>query len=509
MDSKREKRHSRRKLLKLGALGGLGIAGVAALGGCGETQVVTETKIQEVVKEVPVEKVVTQIVERDRPVEVEKVVEVERVVEKVVTQVVEKQVVVVQEKVVTVTVEAEAMTPKRPTGEVLYWNYMTNMQNIERQILSQFELNNPDINLKAEWIPWQQYWQKLNASLNAGEGAPDVWNTAPTFYYQYVDLGQLLELDALIKRDVNVNEYWQRTLGQWRAPQGSGPFYGVPRNYVLSVIYYNKSLLDAAGAAYPDDTWTTNDLLETSLKVNNPTGDPRTTVFGFDIPGKGNRVFLDPLIYANGGRVLNEDLTECVINSEVAIDTIRWMQDLYQVHEVTPTPGFFEGLGDSFQTGRVAMAVNGSWRVGAYRPVRAFGWDVALFPKGSQSRVTYGGPDGFVISQQTKNAEAAWATLLHMIGDDSVISFYLENPGMVPIKKELANDARYISINPPDLRVLLRSEPYMAADFNANYNEWQRAKTNLLDEVWLGQKTPEDAAPEVENAVNEILQRSN
>ncbi len=505
MGTGQNKMHSRRRLLKLGALGGLGIAGVAALAGCGETQVVTETKIQEVVKEVPVERVVTQIVEREMPVEVE----VEKIVEKVVTRIVEKQVVVIQEKVVTVTVQAEAMTPKKPTGEVLYWNYMTNMQNIERQILSQFELDNPEIKLKAEWIPWQQYWQKLNASLNAGEGAPDVWNTAPTFYYQYVDLGQLLELDDLIKRDLNVNDYWQRTLGQWRAPQGRGPFFGVPRNYVLSVLFYNKSLMDAAGAAYPDDTWTTDDLLETALKVNNPTGDPRTAVFGFDIPGKGNRTFLDPLIYANGGRVLNEDLTECVINSESAIATMKWMQDLYQVHKVTPAPGFFEGLGNSFQTGRVAMTVTGSWSVGSYRSIRAFGWDIALFPKGSQSRVTYGGPDGFVISQQTKNAEGAWAMLRHMIDNDSVISFYLENPGMVPIQKELANDARYISISPPDLRVLLRSEPYMAADFNANYNEWQGAKVNLLDEVWLGQKAPEDAAPEVEDAINEILQRSN
>ena len=503
MSTGRKKTHSRRKLLKLGALGGLGVAGVAALAGCRETQVVIETKIREVVKEVPVDKIVTQIVER------EKLVEVEKVVEKIVTQVVEKQVVVVQEKVVTVTVQAEAMMPKKPTGEVLYWNYMTNMQNIERQILSQFELNNPDIKLKAEWIPWQQYWQKLNASLSAGEGAPDVWNTTPTFYYQYVDLGQLLELDALIKRDLNVNEYWQRTLGQWRAPQGRGPFYGVPRNYALAIVYYNKSLLDAAGAAYPDDTWTMHDLLGTALKVHNPTGDPRTAVFGFEAPGRGDQVFLDPLIYANGGRVLSEDLTECVINDESAIATIKWMQDLYQAHKVAPTPGFFEGLGDSFQTGRVAMTINGSWRVGAYRPVRAFDWDIALFPKGSQSRVTYGVPDGFVISQQTKNAEGAWATLRHMIDNDSVISFYLENPGMVPIKKELANDARYISIDPPDLRVLLRSEPYMAADFNANYNEWQRAKVNLLDEVWLGQKAPEDAAPEVENAINEILQRSN
>ena len=105
---------------------------------------------------------------------------------------------------------------------------------------------------------------------------------------------------------------------------------------------------------------------------------------------RGNRTFLDPLIYADGGRVLNESLTEAVINGETAIDTIGWMQDLFQVYQVSPPPGFFEGLGDSFQIGRSAMAANGSWRVGAYRSIRAFGWDIAVFPKGRQSRVTYG-----------------------------------------------------------------------------------------------------------------------
>ncbi len=96
-----------------------------------------------------------------------------------------------------------------------------------------------------------------------------------------------------------------------------------------------------------------------------------------------------------------------------------------------------------------------------------------------------------------------------MIDDDSVISFHLDNPGLVPIKKELANDQRYLSMTPPDLRVLIRSEPFMSADFNAGYNEWQAAKASILDEVWIGRKSPEDAAAEVENAINEVLQRSN
>jgi PII-like signaling protein len=83
---------TRRKIIRSGLVGGAGLAAVAALAGCGETQVVTETKIQEVIKEVPVEKVVTQIVEKEKVVEVEKVVT--QRVEKVVTQIVEKEKVV-------------------------------------------------------------------------------------------------------------------------------------------------------------------------------------------------------------------------------------------------------------------------------------------------------------------------------------------------------------------------------------------------------------------------------
>ena len=79
---------TRRQLVR--GLGAAGLGGVVAvaLGGCGEVQVVTETKLQTVTVEVPVEKVVTKEVVKE--VLVEKTVEVE----KVVTQIIEKEKVV-------------------------------------------------------------------------------------------------------------------------------------------------------------------------------------------------------------------------------------------------------------------------------------------------------------------------------------------------------------------------------------------------------------------------------
>src|SRR3989304_4268786 len=83
---------TRRRFVSLATAGGLGALGILALAGCGESQVVTETKIERVTVEVPVEKVVTQIVEKEKVVE--------KSVEKIVTQIVEKEKIV--EKIVTV-----------------------------------------------------------------------------------------------------------------------------------------------------------------------------------------------------------------------------------------------------------------------------------------------------------------------------------------------------------------------------------------------------------------------
>ena len=51
---------------------------------------------------------------------------------------------------------------------LVYWNYMTDMEEIEGKILDAFKSSNADIALTYEYVPWQQYWEKLNATLAAG-----------------------------------------------------------------------------------------------------------------------------------------------------------------------------------------------------------------------------------------------------------------------------------------------------------------------------------------------------
>ena len=175
---------SRRKALRALALtGGAGI-GAAVLAGCGETQVVTETKIQEVIKEVPVEKVVTKIVKEEVAVEVEKVVTQEVEVEKVVVQVEEK----VVEKVVTKVVEAMA---KPKEAKLSFWmqEWQDGLNSMQGAI-DTFQAANPNYTVELVPIGYGDLLSKFYPAVSAGTSGEIVYTY--TQWWNPIDVTKVL-----------------------------------------------------------------------------------------------------------------------------------------------------------------------------------------------------------------------------------------------------------------------------------------------------------------------------
>ena len=160
---------NRRQILRGIALLGGG-AGIAALAGCGETQIVEREVVKVVEKEVPVEKIVTQIVEKQVAVEVEKVVT--QVVEVEKEKIVEK----ILEKIVTVEVEA----PKIRAAEISLWmqewkDGVAAMDNAIEGFHKQF----PHYTVEMTPIPYGDLLSKFYPSIVAG--------TAGEVVYSYTD----------------------------------------------------------------------------------------------------------------------------------------------------------------------------------------------------------------------------------------------------------------------------------------------------------------------------------
>lgn len=361
----------------------------------------------------------------------------------------------------------------------------------------------PSVKVDYQSLPFQPYFQKIDATLAAGSGFPDVWNTAPTFYYEYVKRGQLADLQPFVDRgDIKLSDFFTVFLDQWKAP---ADYYGMPRDWVTGVLYFNKNLFDDAKLSYPDSTWTWDSVLKAAQALTK-SSNGRVSQWGLFF--NDDHVTVDPLIYADGGAVLSPGAkSPSLINQPAAVAAVTFLVDLVTKYKVAPPPGFFTGQPDPFGTGKVAMAINGTYNIGNYRKITQFKWDLALFPSGTKSRVLYGGPDGLVISKATKALDDAWNLVKLITGPECPLDWYTKGNDFTPFNKALA--AEWVKqAPPPTWQIVLDTAQYAQADFNAGYNEWQKAKTSELDKAFLGNVTPQQACDQAAQAINAVLQKN-
>lgn len=389
-------------------------------------------------------------------------------------------------------------------GTLSYWTYVgMGGPDVDPITIKAYNAKYPNVKVEYQALPFEPYFQKIDATLASGSGFPDVWNTAPTFYYEYVKRGQLANLQPFVNRkDINLDDFFTTFLDQWKAP---ADYYGMPRDWVVGALYYNKGLFDAAGVAYPDSTWTWDSVRQAAQKLTKADGG-RVSQWGLNF---GNdRVAVDPLIYADGGAVLSPGKKgPALINQPQAVQAVTTLVDLVVKDKVAAPPGFFTGQPDPFGTGKVAMAINGTWAIGDYRKITQFGWDLALYPKGTQSRVVYGGPDGLVISKATKALDDSWNLVKLLVGPDCPLDWYTKGENFAPFNKALAAQWQK-QAGPPTWATVVDTAQYARADFNAGYNEWQKAKISELDKAFLGKVSPQQACDAAAKAVDAVLQKN-
>ena len=330
----------RRRLLKAGLLGGGSAVVAAALAGCGETQVV------EIVKEVPVEKVVTQIVEKA-------VVE-----EKVVTQIVEKQVVV--EKVVT---EAPAM---RRSGTVTYWSWWAPTLRLafgawDEFLRTDFEKNNPGLKAEVQFLPFGDLVTKTIASLAGGE-APDALHASVAFARDLYDKGALISMNDHIKvqPEYGMDNYFE---GSTFFNQYKGQVFGIPgEGPEFTARAYNTEHFDAAGlASDPQEVqqWTSEMWVEAALKLTQRDGD-KVTRSGWVAINQSEESWAAnsyangvPNLYIDEGKALHPDLPAR------GAEVLQYEYDMLHVHNVskpitpdrTDRPDFYRGEASALYMG--------------------------------------------------------------------------------------------------------------------------------------------------------------
>ena len=271
---------TRRQMLRIGGSAALGISGAVALAACGETQVVTrEVPVDRVVvKEVEVEKIVTQQVEKivtqevervvRQEVPVEKIVEVQKVVEVPVEKIVEKVVTREVEKVVEVEkiVEVEAM-PVRQTAVLRLANdHSSGARGAAMSwALEKFAQQFPHIGIKFE--P-QDHLYIDSFSINIAAGSqPELALLDGGFFNTWVHRGGFARIDGALAKhpDWDPSKWYsppdEMTVGQFDDDRAARPAphttgyegaqFGMPYQGNINGKVFNFTMLEEKGIPMP------------------------------------------------------------------------------------------------------------------------------------------------------------------------------------------------------------------------------------------------------------------
>ncbi len=329
-----------RRLTRRSFLAGLGAAAALPILAACQPQVV----------EKPVEKVVTQIVEKI----------VEKPVEKVVTQIVEKEKIV--EKIVEKVVTAVPPKVKEPTqlrfstwwGE--FWKeYAPTVEQLT------------NTKMIYELTPWGEYHDKLKLQI-AGGTEPDVIMWSSHLSGTFLPMGAFTPMEDYFKvANLDPKKWYVDPL----VPGGyKGKLYGIDTfvTHPFGVVV-NKELSDKLGLTKDlpvfgtpkFDEWKYGDLLTFAKNATQKKANGDVEVWGVSGTSGYNYGTAD-LLYSNGARKFDTegwgfDETKCLLDSPEVIEVYDQLLDLYR-QKLAPMPAEVKAVpGGLFLAGKVVALI--------------------------------------------------------------------------------------------------------------------------------------------------------
>ncbi|NLF29959.1 MAG: extracellular solute-binding protein [Planctomycetes bacterium] len=267
------------------------------------------------------------------------------------------------------------------------------------------------------------YTQKINAEVVANT-LHDLFFIPVGAFYDFIEKGVLLDLTPFIEaRDDwdRLNQMYPKVLEECSVVDAAGKrrFYCLPGNLNTDGLYYNKTLFDRAGVAYPDETWTWEDVRQAARKLTVRDASGRIVQFGLIFTNDLPTVFL-----TSGATVFaDEARTRTALDSPQAVQAVEFFHKLVWDDRVSPTPAeaATEQGTDSFKNGHAAMVVGGRWYTALFKPIADLDFRVAPLPIGFDGRrVSRMGFNKIGISARTRHPEIAYQLLLHLNSPEQV-----------------------------------------------------------------------------------------
>ncbi|MBQ7260150.1 MAG: sugar ABC transporter substrate-binding protein [Lachnospiraceae bacterium] len=351
-------------------------------------------------------------------------------------------------------------------------------------------------------VNWDNYWTLLEAGASGGE-LPDVFWMHSNQAQKYMENDMLLDLtDRIAASDkIDLANYYEGIVDLYRLNDKQ---YAIPKDIDTIALWYNKTMFDECGVAYPDDTWTWADMADAAAKL---TTDDH---WGYAIAPSNNQDSFYNVVYSYGGEIITDDKKASGWDEPQTIAAMEYITDMIKAGSCPDLTTLADNGADVlFRSGKAAMVTQGSWMLAAFRDDEYThdNCDVAVLPyyKDPSDRVSIYNGLGWAAAANGKNLDAAWS-LIEYFGTKEAQEKQAEL-GVTMSAYKGCSDLWKNSVDCFDLtgHMDMLNARLVFRPYSKNTVEWENMQTEKLQDAWSGAKETAEVCKDIAAAMNEIL----
>ena len=342
-------------------------------------------------------------------------------------------------------------------------------------------------NINVVYEPLQGDYNKTLTTLLAAGNAGDVMYLPGETVDGFVATGKVLPLNGLVQSTPfvsSLNTVFTR----------QGKLYAIAKDFNTLAVVYNKSIFDEAGVAYPNanDTWTSFAKKLTDVKTKLGSDYYGMCLGGFDRFGG--------FAFATGWKQFGVGGKTNLADPKF-VSAFNWYTSLAKDKvAVQPSELSKDWGGGCFQTGKVAVAIEGGWIVNFLKdsaPNLKYGTTLVPRNDATGKRGNFLYTVGWAINSDTKNKAAA-VKVLNALTSAQAQEYVLSQGLAIPSRSSLSTSAYFTRTDPGAVnsKVIFdgSNDGFVRGfTFGPQGGDWAKPINEALAAVLSGQKSSADA----------------
>ena len=353
---------------------------------------------------------------------------------------------------------------------------------------------NPNVHVTIEYVASTSIQEKFTTAALAGSGPDVIALDSAGWAVDAAAAGLLKPLDNELKPIAD--QFFE---GPLNSGIYNGSYYSVPWYMNNEGLYYNKTILAAAGVENPPATW--DELVDAIAKVK------AAGYEGITMPYFFPSYYMYPFFYQAGCPIV--DTTGAKPVSALMTDegkaAWKYLCDLATTYDAYPESIKDATSWDStyapFMQGEVAFLFCGDWAYWSVEFNSEVDYGIAPMPAGKEAATLLGGYT-LSINGNTKNYDAAWAYIQWLTAAEQ--SNVLESYGRISARID-TDTTELVKNYPHEATFVAQRESTMSRPSIINQSELDEMVSNAYKEVFLGTKDADTALADLDAKVSTVL----